>query len=74
MEAKDSDGAVHRLWVVEAEEDIETIQNDLKGKPVFIADGHHRYETALEFKKEMNGRGGKKNMGLCSYVPCQYVR
>ena len=51
MEAKDSDGAVHRLWVVEAEEDIETIQNDLKGKPVFIADGHHRYETALEFKK-----------------------
>ena len=58
MEAKDSDGAVHRLWVVEAEEDIETIRDDLKGKPVFIADGHHRYETALEFKKEMNGRGG----------------
>ena len=58
MEAKDSDGAVHRLWVVEAEEDIETIRDDLKGKPVFIADGHHRYETALEFKKEMNGSGG----------------
>lgn len=58
MEAKDSDGAIHRLWIVEAKEDIETIQNDLKGKPVFIADGHHRYETALEFKKEMNSRGG----------------
>ncbi|MDO8747100.1 MAG: DUF1015 domain-containing protein [Thermodesulfovibrionales bacterium] len=58
MEAKDSDGAVHRLWVVEAEEDIETIRDDLKGKPVFIADGHHRYETALEFKKEMNKSGG----------------
>ena len=58
MEAKDSDGAVHRLWVVEAEEDIETIRYDLKGKPVFIADGHHRYETALEFKKEMNSSGG----------------
>ncbi|MDI6745472.1 MAG: DUF1015 family protein, partial [Thermodesulfovibrionales bacterium] len=29
-------------------------RNDLKGKPVFIADGHHRYETALEFKKEMD--------------------
>jgi uncharacterized protein (DUF1015 family) len=58
MEAKDSDGAIHRLWVVDAEEDIETIRNDLKGKPVFIADGHHRYETALEFKKEMNKSGG----------------
>ncbi|MDP3049153.1 MAG: DUF1015 domain-containing protein [Thermodesulfovibrionales bacterium] len=54
MEAKDSDGAIHRLWVLEAEKDIETIQNDLKGKPVFIADGHHRYETALEFQREMN--------------------
>ncbi|MDP2276584.1 MAG: DUF1015 domain-containing protein, partial [Nitrospirota bacterium] len=58
MEAKDSDGAIHRLWVVDAEEDIETIRNDLKWKPVFIADGHHRYETALEFKKEMNKSGG----------------
>ena len=54
MEAKDSDGALHRLWVVDAEEDIETIRNDLEGKPVFIADGHHRYETALEFKREMD--------------------
>lgn len=54
MEAKDSDGAIHRLWVADAEEDIETIQNDLKGKSVFIADGHHRYETALEFRREMN--------------------
>ena len=58
MKAKDSDGAIHRLWVVEAEKDIKTTQNDLKGKPVFIADGHHRYETALEFKKEMNRSGG----------------
>ncbi|OGW30278.1 MAG: hypothetical protein A2X54_01470 [Nitrospirae bacterium GWF2_44_13] len=54
MEAKDSDGAIHRLWIVDAEEDIEIIRNDLKGKPVFIADGHHRYETALEFKKIMD--------------------
>ena len=54
MEAKDSDSAIHRLWIVEAEKDIKIIQDDLKEKPVFIADGHHRYETALEFKKEMD--------------------
>jgi len=54
MEAKDSDGAIHRLWAIEAKEDVEIIKNDLKEKPVFIADGHHRYETALEFQKEMN--------------------
>jgi len=54
METKDSDGAIHRLWAIEAKEDIEIITKDLKEKPIFIADGHHRYETALEFQKEMN--------------------
>lgn len=54
MEAKDHDGALHRLWIVEDEKDIPIISNDLKDKAVFIADGHHRYETALEFQKEMN--------------------
>jgi len=66
IEAKDIAGAVHRLWIIEDKTDIETIRNDLKGKAVFIADGHHRYETALEFQKEMNsgrqsaplGKGG----------------
>ena len=54
MEAKDIDGAVHRLWIIDNKNDVGMIRNDLKGKPVFIADGHHRYETALEFQREMN--------------------
>ncbi len=70
MEAKDSDGAIHRLWVVEEEKDIEIIQNDLKGKSVFIADGHHRYETALEFQKEQ--RAGSREQGAES-KPWDYV-
>ncbi|MEK7267292.1 MAG: DUF1015 family protein, partial [Nitrospirota bacterium] len=51
---KDIDGAVHRLWIIDNKNDVGMIRNDLKGKPVFIADGHHRYETALEFQREMN--------------------
>lgn len=51
MEAKDLDGAVHRLWLIENDEDINTIEQDLKGKAIFIADGHHRYETALEYQR-----------------------
>ncbi|MDP3110747.1 MAG: DUF1015 domain-containing protein [Thermodesulfovibrionales bacterium] len=54
IEAKDPDGAIHRLWPIENKNDTESIQNDLKDRAIFIADGHHRYETALEFQKEMN--------------------
>lgn len=47
------DGAHHRLWQVKAGDDLRLLVNSLKGKPVFIADGHHRYETALGFSRDM---------------------
>ncbi len=51
MEASDSDGAMHRLRLIDDAASIRAITEDLKDKPIFIADGHHRYETALEYKK-----------------------
>lgn len=54
-EAEDFQGAVHRLWPMEKEEDIQEIRADLVGKAIFIADGHHRYETALEYQR-MKGK------------------
>ncbi len=56
IEAKDSDRAIHRLWVIEDKKAIEAIKNDLKDRAIFIADGHHRYETALEFQKEQRAK------------------
>lgn len=53
IESKDDTGALHRLWQVDKEEDIEMIKRELRKKTVFIADGHHRYETALEYQREM---------------------
>lgn len=53
MMAKDPDGAFHRLWLIEDDADINTIVQDLKGRSIFIADGHHRYETALEYQRIM---------------------
>lgn len=52
--AKDMDGNIHRLYKIPESEEIEKIMDELKNAPVFIADGHHRYEVALEFKKQMN--------------------
>jgi uncharacterized protein (DUF1015 family) len=58
ISAKDHDGAVHRLWQIEDREAINTITAELEGKAIFIADGHHRYETALEYQKEMQKKEG----------------
>jgi uncharacterized protein (DUF1015 family) len=39
-----------RLWAVHEERDIETIRGSLKDTPIYLADGHHRYETALHYR------------------------
>lgn len=46
----DEYGAVHRLWRIDAEDKIAAIQQLMGDKKLLIADGHHRYETALNFR------------------------
>jgi uncharacterized protein (DUF1015 family) len=57
IEAKNGDGFIHRLWRIDNKVSIETIREEISDKDIFIADGHHRYETALRFKKEMEQKG-----------------
>ena len=49
-------GESHRLWVITSGEVINKVQQAMAGKRIFIADGHHRYETALNFKREQAAR------------------
>ena len=49
---EDEAGVVHRLFAVRAPEDIGTIVETIRDKEGFIADGHHRYETALAYWQE----------------------
>ncbi len=56
IEAADIAGDVHRLWQIGDPEEIEIIKQELQDKAIFIADGHHRYETAFEYFKEMSAR------------------
>jgi len=69
IEAKDSSGAIHRLWEIANPEEITAIKNELLDKAIFIADGHHRYETALEYQKEMR----RKESGRDQSKPYDYV-
>ncbi|MDD2620230.1 MAG: DUF1015 domain-containing protein, partial [Syntrophomonadaceae bacterium] len=53
----DEANEIHRIWVINNIQSIERIMNILAPKPIYIADGHHRYETALEYCNEMREQG-----------------
>lgn len=63
IELTDSDGVTHRLWVVTDADDVKAICREFDDKKLYIADGHHRYETALNYRnycRENNiGDGGE---------------
>ncbi|HYW46463.1 MAG TPA: DUF1015 domain-containing protein [Bryobacteraceae bacterium] len=54
-EVTDEYGAVHRLWKTG---DAQRVEQLMSGKKLLIADGHHRYETALAFRDENPGLPG----------------
>jgi uncharacterized protein (DUF1015 family) len=41
----------HRFWAVNEPEFVQRVSHFLIPKPIYIADGHHRYETALEYRE-----------------------
>jgi len=43
----------HRLWKINERELVKLIVEGMKDKKLFIADGHHRYESALEYRNEL---------------------
>ena len=55
--AQDAQGVLHRLWVVSAPGEVAMLTDALAPGPLVIADGHHRYETALAFHREQHGPG-----------------
>lgn len=51
------DGICHSLWAETDKSVIESIVKGFDGKQLYIADGHHRYETALNFRNHMREEG-----------------
>jgi uncharacterized protein (DUF1015 family) len=54
----DEFGVEHRIWPVTAPGIVQAVAGDLAGRSLLIADGHHRYETALAFRDEERERNG----------------
>jgi len=55
----DEYGVTHRLRIIAEPEQIDAIQEAMAGQKLVIADGHHRYETSLNFRNESRTRAGK---------------
>ncbi len=57
IEVTDNSGVINRLWVISDGDTLNTVVAQMSNKKIFIADGHHRYETAVNFGKEMAAQG-----------------
>ncbi|HIC88940.1 MAG TPA: DUF1015 domain-containing protein [Anaerolineae bacterium] len=49
---QDDDGVIHTLWRVDKVDEIKAVITALRDRPLYVADGHHRYETGLMYQRE----------------------
>lgn len=65
-QATDKAGVVNTLWALTDPAEVETVVSFLANKQIAIADGHHRYETALAYRDEMREKSG------CTCGECEF--
>ena len=66
MDVADEEGVRRRLWMVRDPGVLRKVTEIMKSKQIFIADGHHRYETALAYRDKQRSRF-PKNSGRETY-------
>lgn len=73
MQVTDSDGTVHRMWCIYDENLISDLKKLFADKKLYIADGHHRYETALNFHRHLCSEGISDENSLSGYIEMMLV-
>lgn len=58
IDFRDDDGFRQQLWSVTDPSALQQVMDAMRSKPLFIADGHHRYETALSYQRLRRRRIG----------------
>jgi uncharacterized protein (DUF1015 family) len=59
IELEDEYGVTHTIWTITERATLAAVQQQMADKKLIIADGHHRYETALTYRDEMRAASGK---------------
>ncbi len=62
-----ANGVAHSITRISSADDIDFIVGEMRGKQLFIADGHHRYHTALTYRNEMLPRLSENGRREVSY-------
>jgi len=63
------DGFTHQLWRLNNQDVVSTIVQDLQKKILFIADGHHRYQTSINYAQEKREQTGNND----PHAPYNYI-
>lgn len=61
IDVTDDNGVRNIVWKIEDEPTIKLIEDVLKDKTLLIADGHHRYETAMNYRNFLGDNAGEAN-------------
>ena len=67
IQLQDNDNVTHRMWIIKDEKAIADISSDFTDRKLYIADGHHRYETALNYRNYLREQGLAKEGDACDY-------
>lgn len=70
IDAADEYGVAHRVWQISDAGVIASVQERMRDKKLVIADGHHRYETALNFRDECRAA---VSAGSDRHAPYEFV-
>lgn len=73
LEATDHLGVVHRIWPVSDVSTITEVIGAMGDRPVYIADGHHRYETACNLRDQLAAELAQRGEHLPPEHPANYV-
>src|SRR4029079_10180505 len=74
LEATDHLGVTHRIWPVTDVATITAVSKAMGDRPVYIADGHHRYETACTIRDNLAAELAQRGERLSPDHPANYVQ
>lgn len=61
LDVDGDDGVNNKLWIIDDEQVIKTVQEGMSNKALYIADGHHRYDTSLNYRNLRREETGLKD-------------
>jgi uncharacterized protein (DUF1015 family) len=62
IDVTDEYGVDHRVWPISDATAVTSVQKAMSDKKLVIADGHHRYETSLNYRNECRAAAGSQNL------------